>query len=210
MGDEPATAAILDPAIAREQRGPAAVPPPGADPACAGRRRLATCQRTAQARAGVLSRKPDIPRLANTGRPWKNRSAREARKQYEEVLEPRRRVCTPLVGLGRAEQGGDLASRDYHRAAFADASESKRGTGARTDGASQHGIGIRAAETPGKYYTVEPGDTLTVSASSSIPPRASTRANELTDATRCIGQRLKYTPKDFRVIVSVIPPVVPV
>ncbi|MBX3178087.1 MAG: L,D-transpeptidase family protein [Candidatus Hydrogenedentes bacterium] len=214
MGDEPAAAAILDQAIAREQRS---------EPLyrlLLERTRLAQVAGDWPLASELLKRalaaypaSPDYPAvLAQYGAALeKQERFEEARKQYEEVLRtaPQGMHAPALVGLGRlAEQGGDLAiARDYHRAAFADAEpESETWDEALEQmGRLNTELVFAQQETPeSKYYTVEPGDTLTsIGIKLNTTQGLLTRANGLTDAsTLHPGQRLKYTPKDFRVLVE--------
>jgi lipoprotein-anchoring transpeptidase ErfK/SrfK len=61
------------------------------------------------------------------------------------------------------------------------------------------------AETPeSRVYVVEPGDNLTAIGNKlNVPQGMLIRANRMDDASQLqVGQRLKYTPKDFRVVIE--------
>lgn len=156
---------------------------------------------------------PDYPALAADYGESLEKQGRfeEARKQYQDTVKtaPKGMHAPALIGMGRlAEHDRELAAaRDYYRAAFLDAPVDSELWKEALDamGRLNTELIFSQSETPeSKYYTVESGDTLT-----SIGIKLNTtqgllmRANDLTDASKLHpGQRLKYTPKDFRVIIE--------
>lgn len=156
---------------------------------------------------------PDYPVLAAALGESLERQDRiqEARKQYEEIIKasPKGLQAPALIGLGRlAEKKQELVvARDYYRSAFNDAPiDSETWMQALEDmGRLNIALIFGQLETPeSKYYIVESGDTMT-----SIGIKLNTtqglllRANGIADAGNLHpGQRLKHTPKDFRIIVE--------
>lgn len=119
-----------------------------------------------------------------------------------------------LVGLGRqAERDGDMpAARSLYRQAVEDAGLASPGrdNGLWQEAAEALGkVNVALIFAPGatpesKYYTVEKGDTLTnIGLALNTTQGLLTRANRVDDPSRLhLGQRLKYTPKDFRIIIE--------
>lgn len=135
----------------------------------------------------------------------------DAAALYEEV----ERTAPPglragaLIGLGRrAERGGDLfAARTLFRQAVDDAPFDSPEWNEALDEMGRLNVALifSPRETPeGRYYTVEPGDNLTgIGIKLNTTQGLLFTANGIDDATQLrVGQRLKYTPKDFRVIVE--------
>ncbi len=114
-----------------------------------------------------------------------------------------------LMGFARkAERDGDvLGARDLYRQALNDA---ETGTPAWEEALDNLGrLNVQLIFAPGetpesKYYAVEKGDNLTgIGIKLNTTQGLLTRANNLTDDARLnLGQRLKYTPKDFRIVVE--------
>lgn len=135
----------------------------------------------------------------------------EARNQYREILEnaPQGMHGRALMGLGRLaeREQAPVEARDYYRAAMDDAEVNSAlwMDALEAMGNLNTRLIFAQREIPeSKYYTVEPGDTLT-----SIGIKLNTtqgllmRANGIDDPGRLHpGQRLKYTPKDFRVLIE--------
>lgn len=129
-------------------------------------------------------------------------------KQVRESAPPHLRAPA-LVGLGRqAERDGDLvAARDLYRRAVEDAAWGSRAWDEAADALGAVNVTLIFSATPtpeSKEYTVRPGDNLT-----SIGVELNTtlgllmRANGIDDPTRLRpGDRLKYTPKDFRIVIE--------
>lgn len=164
----------------------------------------------------MLSEFPGSPEYPETAAAYgealeKQGRLEEARRQYEDVLKtaPKGTHGAALIGLGRLVEGkGELVgARDYYRAALSDAPVDTPVWKAALDGMGRLNTTLIFApqETPeSKYYTVESGDTLTsIGIKLNTTQGLLTRANDLTETSRLHpGQRLKYTPKDFRVIVE--------
>lgn len=135
----------------------------------------------------------------------------EAQKQYEDVLKtaPKGMHAPALMGMGRiAELGQSLVeARDQYRAALNDAPVDSELWKQALDamGALNATLIFAQQETPeSKYYTVESGDTLTsIGIKLNTTQGLLTRANGIEDTSKLhLGQRLKYTPKDFRIVVE--------
>ena len=156
---------------------------------------------------------PDFPTLAAALGEALERQDRieEARKQYEEIIKasPKGLQAPALSGLGRlAEKEQNLVvARDFYRSAFNDAQIDSEPWMQALENMGRLNINLifGQLETPeSKYYTVESGDTMT-----SIGIKLNTtqglllRANGIADAGNLHpGQRLKHTPKDFRIIIE--------
>ena len=118
-----------------------------------------------------------------------------------------------LLGLGRVAEksGSPIQARDFYHQALADTAANGPDRKPPWDEAAQAlgrlnvALLFSPAETPeSKSYPVEPGDTLT-----SIGMKLNTtqgsliRANGIHDPSKLrLNQRLKYTPKDFRIIIE--------
>lgn len=114
-----------------------------------------------------------------------------------------------MIGLARrAERGGDLFSaRGQFRAALDDAPFDSEAWNEALDELGRLNVALifSPQETPeGRYYTVEPGDNLTgIGIKLNTTQGLLFTANGIDDATQLrVGQRLKYTPKDFRVLIE--------
>jgi len=135
----------------------------------------------------------------------------EARTQYDGILNsaPSGMRAPALIGLGRIMLREDklIPARDYYRQALDDAEVDSEAWNDALDGLGELNVQLAFSqlETPeSKYYTIESGDSLT-----SIGIKLNTtlgllmRANGITDPGRLhLGQRLKYTPKDFRIVIE--------
>lgn len=135
----------------------------------------------------------------------------EALKLYEDIQQtaPPNVRAGALVGLGqRAERAEDLiAARDLYRRAAQDADYDTPVWDEAVDALGRLNVNLIFArsETPeSKFYSIEPGDNLTnIGVKLNTTQGLLFTANGITDATQLrVGQRLKYTPKDFRVIVE--------
>lgn len=135
----------------------------------------------------------------------------EARKQYEDLVAsaPAGMRAHALAGLGRlAEKEQDLVvARDYYRQAFADAPRDSEIWVQTLEemGRLNTTLIFSQGETPeSKYYTVESGDTLTsIGIKLNTTQGLLTRANGIAETDPLHpGQRIKHTPKDFRIIVE--------
>ena len=135
----------------------------------------------------------------------------EAVALYEELRSsaPPGMRAEALLGLGRnAERAGDLlAARQLYDEAFRDAPYNTPVWNDAVDAMGKTKVALIFApmETPdSKVYELQKGDSLT-----SIGIKLNTtqgllmRANNLTEQTTLqLGQRLKYTPKDFRILIE--------
>ena len=138
-------------------------------------------------------------------------SGDEAVEIFEELREnaPAAMRAAAYVGLGKAaEEAGDLMeARKQYRLAIRDAVPGSQDWHAALDAIGTVNVSLifSTAETPEcKYYNIAQGDNLT-----SIGVKLNTtlglllRANGITDPGRIrVGQRLKYTPKDFRIVIE--------
>jgi len=213
-GDTSAAAALLDDRIAREKD-------PVARYALIRERVDIARQNGNWTRAGELllgalaefPNSPDYPALAaGYGEALEKQDrVQEARKQYEEVLHtaPKGTHGPAHLGMGRiAELGQEwVEARDHYRAAFSDAPADSETWKQALDamGGLNTKLIFAQQETPeSKYYTVEAGDNLTsIGIKLNTTLGLLTRANGISETSRLHpGQRLKYTPKDFRVIVE--------
>jgi len=161
---------------------------------------------------------PEHPRIATRYAELaeKQGDGQSALKVYEDICAnaaPGMRVSA-LMGLGRLSEKGNsmVEARDFYRQALADAMATQDDTRKAVWDVAAHALGrlnvalfFSPMETPeSKYYAVEPGDTLT-----SIGMKLNTtqgsliRANAIDDPGRLrLNQRLKHTPKDFRIVVE--------
>lgn len=156
---------------------------------------------------------PDYPELSALFGEALERQERfqEARKQYEQIIKtsPKGLQAPALIGLGRLEEKAQnlVAARDHYRSALNDAPLESAPWMEALDAMGRLNVVLIFGQlkTPeSKYYAVEPGDTLT-----SIGIKLNTtqglllRANGLSEAGNLHpGQMLKYTPKDFRIVVE--------
>lgn len=114
-----------------------------------------------------------------------------------------------LIGLGhRAEREDDATgAREQYRRAVADATFDSPEWNEAVDALGRLNVALIFAqsETPeSRFYTVESGDNLTnIGVKLNTTQGLLFTANGITDATQLrVGQRLKYTPKDFRVLIE--------
>jgi len=122
---------------------------------------------------------------------------------------PARFRSAALSGLGReAERGNDLVkARDYFRDAMRDAPRDDPFWEEAVAGFGRTNVALifSRQETPeSKTYVVQSGDSLTnIGIKLNTTQGLLTRANGLEeDSILRIDQRLKYTPKDFRIVVE--------
>lgn len=135
----------------------------------------------------------------------------EARLRFEEIRKtaPAPFRAAAVCGIARAvEAGGDLlAARTMYKEALAETAPGSPAWREAVDGLGRVNVALifQPAETPeSRYYSVQPGDSLTnIGIALNTTQGLLMRANGLYDAARLRpGQRLKYTPKDFRVIIE--------
>ncbi len=135
----------------------------------------------------------------------------EAAPIYEDLIDtaPPGLRAVALVGLGRRlEAQGDLiAARDLYSNALASAEWNTPVWDEAADALGPANVALAFApmETPEcKYYIVEKGDNLTtIGIKLNTTQGLLTRANGLDDPRKLrLQQRLKYTPKDFRIIIE--------
>ncbi|MBI2424844.1 MAG: L,D-transpeptidase family protein [Candidatus Hydrogenedentes bacterium] len=114
-----------------------------------------------------------------------------------------------LLELARdaVSQNKRIEARDMLRAALKDAPEGSATWNGAIDlfGEANVALVFSAEETPeSKFYAVEKGDSLTrIGIKLNTTQGLLLRANGLTEeSTLNVGQRLKYTPKDFKIIIE--------
>lgn len=114
-----------------------------------------------------------------------------------------------VVGLGRhAERAGNLVdARNLYAAALDDAVWDSQEWEEALDALGRANVALifDSARTPeAKSYTVQKGDTLTsIGSKLNTTVGLLTRANGLSeDAQLIVGQTLKHTPKDFRIVIE--------
>lgn len=136
----------------------------------------------------------------------------EAYKTYEEIRDtaPPEMRAAAYVAFGRkAERDGDEQEAEtLYRAALADAEWNSPAYVEALEGLGP--INVRqifsASKQPGsKYYEVKPGDSLTsIGVALNTTQGLLMRANNLDSPNKLrVGQRLKYTPKDFRIVIDI-------
>ncbi len=131
------------------------------------------------------------------------------------ILEEVRQVAPPelrapaLTELGRiAEQKGDLlAARDLLRKAVADALWDSPEWNAALDALGKVNVAIIFSPDPtpeSEVYRVQKGDSITrIGNTLNTTQGLLTRANNVTETTvLTVNQPLKYTPKDFKIIIE--------
>lgn len=137
--------------------------------------------------------------------------AAEAEAIYTRLKDsaPKGYRAAALSGLGRkAEAAGDLvAARTLYRQGLNDAAPNAPEWDEALDHLGRLNVAMifSSAELPeSKFYTVEKGDSLNgIGVKLNTTQGLLIRANGLNDAARLhLGQRLKYTPKDFRIVVE--------
>lgn len=166
--------------------------------------------------ATAMERYPDIPEYAEISL----RYARllEDTGQYEEavaVYTDIRAVAPPqfripaITGLGRhnERQGKTELARDLYRLALQDATWGSEAWFEAASGAGRLNVAaiFGPAPTPdSKVYTVERGDTLTrIGMKLNTTQGLLARANNLKNPNDLrINQSLKYTPKDFNIVIE--------
>ena len=135
----------------------------------------------------------------------------EARKQYEGLLNsaPPGMRAPALIGLGRlAEREGKMvAARDSYRLALDDAKADSETWDQALDALGEMNVALifSQMETPeSKYYTIASGDNLiAIGVKLNTTQGLLIRANGITDPSKLhLGQRLKYTPKDFKIVIE--------
>ncbi|NIA13248.1 MAG: L,D-transpeptidase family protein [Nitrospiraceae bacterium] len=130
---------------------------------------------------------------------------------YEEVRDsaPPEIRAPALIGLGRhAERGGGLiAAREAYRQAIGDAVPDSAVWDEAVDALGKVNVALIFSNDPlpeSKIYTVVKGDSITgIGNALNTTQGLLLRANRLNEkSTLRIGQRLKFTPKDFRIIID--------
>jgi len=114
-----------------------------------------------------------------------------------------------LMGLARdAERAGEqVTARDLYRDALNDAAWNSAPWNEALDGLGRLNVALIFSETETPecdYYSIEPGDNLIdIGVKLNTTQGLLTRANGIVDAARIQpGQRLKYTPKEFRIVIE--------
>ncbi len=120
---------------------------------------------------------------------------------------PLRAAALSGLAADSEAQGDPVKARDLYKQAFTDAEINSETWNQALDNLGRLNVELvfSTRETPdSKYHTIEPGESIT-----SIGIKLNTtqgllmRANNVTDpATLRAGQRLKHTPKDFRILVE--------
>lgn len=135
----------------------------------------------------------------------------EAVRIYEDVKAnaPSEYRAPALAGLGRqAKRDGNLvAARDLFGEAVTSAAWGTDEWSEALDDLGEANVELIFSPSPtpdSKVYLVEPGDTLTsIGIKLNTTQGLLTRANNLTeDSTLHVGQTLKWTPKDFRIVIE--------
>ena len=135
----------------------------------------------------------------------------EAVEIFETLREnaPAEMRAAAFVGLGKAaEEEGDLEeARKQYRLAIADAEPGSPDWHTALDAIGTVNVEMifSTSETSDcKYYSIESGDNLTaIGVKLNTTQGLLLRANGITDPGRIrVGQRLKYTPKDFKILVE--------
>ncbi len=135
----------------------------------------------------------------------------EARKQYEGLLNsaPTGMRAAALIGLGRIAEREDrlVAAREYYRRGLDDAEINSAVWNQALDAIGELNVTLAFSqmETPeSKYYTIESGDNLiAIGVKLNTTQGLLIRANGIADPSKLhLGQRLKYTPKDFRILIE--------
>lgn len=140
-----------------------------------------------------------------------NKKEEEALGIYQELLDnaPPEAHVPALMGMARAAERSDklVEARDLYRKAL---NQAKWKSPQWHKALEQYGdLNVRLIfspiETPeSKYYAVESGDNLTnIGIKLNTTQGLLMNANNLDDPTKLrVGQRLKHTPKDFRIIID--------
>ncbi len=126
-----------------------------------------------------------------------------------EASAPRDLRAGALTGLGReAERGGDLVrARELYQQAVRGATWNSPQWLEAVQALGNANVALIFSPTPtadSKTYLVRPGDTLTgIGNALNVPQGMLVRANGLDNpGSLRLGQQIKYTPKDFRIIVE--------
>ncbi|HOH29637.1 MAG TPA: L,D-transpeptidase family protein, partial [Candidatus Hydrogenedentes bacterium] len=135
----------------------------------------------------------------------------EAKTIYESVRDnaPSEQRSLGVLGLGRlAERDGKLfAARDLYREAVDGA---PWGSAAWNEAVEEMGrLNVQLIFSPeeseeSRYYTVESGDSLiNIGIKLNTTQGLLAKANNINDVSRLtLGQRIKYTPKEFRIVIE--------
>ncbi len=135
----------------------------------------------------------------------------EARKQYEALQKsaPSGMRSPALIGLGRLARLDNkmVEARDLYRLALDDAAVNSEDWNTALDALGELNVTLSFSqiETPeSKYYSIQSGDNLTdIGIKLNTTQGLLTRANDITDPSKLhLGQMLKYTPKDFRIVIE--------
>jgi len=135
----------------------------------------------------------------------------EATRLYQEISEsaPPEWRAPAFIGLGRqAEAKSDLIeARDYYQRAATDATWDSETWRKAVEAMGRVNVALifDPAETPeSKQYIVQKGDSITsIGNDLNTTQGLLMRANGIDETTTLrIGQQLKYTPKDFRVVIE--------
>lgn len=135
----------------------------------------------------------------------------EAEAIFAEVAEtaPPELRAAAVTGLGRVrERAGELIpARDLYADAVRDAAFQSDAWFEAVEALGDANVALffGQEETPeSQVYVVQPGDTLTaIGVRLNTTLGSLTRANGITEETPLrVGQRLKYTPKDFRIVID--------
>jgi len=130
---------------------------------------------------------------------------------YEALIEnaPPEMRAAAHVGVGRkAEREQDtLGAREWYRKGLEEAAWGSEDWNEAADALGRVNVSLIFApmETPeSKHYAVEEGDNLTnIGIKLNTTQGLLERANGIADPSRLsLGQRLKYTPKDFRIVIE--------
>lgn len=138
----------------------------------------------------------------------RNEEAARVEGRLVESAPPGQRAPGLLGMAAEAETAQDLLkARDFFRQALDDAPAGSDSWTAAVDGIGRMNVTLifSPQETPeSKVYSVESRDNLmAIGMKLNTTQGLLTRANRLDDAAKLnIGQRLKYTPKDFRIVIE--------
>lgn len=156
---------------------------------------------------------PEFPVLAaqkarQLEKAGRSEEAREIYKTLQENAPPEMRAMGAFGLGGLAERDGDkIAARDFYRSAFEDAAWGSEVWEESLEAMGRLNVELIFApgETPeSRFYTVESGDSLiSIGVKLNTTQGLLMNANSITDPARLsLGQRLKYTPKDFHIVIE--------
>jgi lipoprotein-anchoring transpeptidase ErfK/SrfK len=137
--------------------------------------------------------------------------ARPVLEQIEKSAPPaiRAPAVTLLANLTRQDKtvAAQEKAREMYRAAIRDAEWKSPAWDEALDGLGNVNVDLLFSREPtseSEYYAVEKGDSITlIGNKKNITQGMLTRGNGISEDTNLqIGQRLKYTPKDFRIIIE--------